>query len=469
MSTEDIFYEATKGFTGDLASELIDQGVMDDLLPPQKSYQRKYRDTVRQVLYNLVRAQSQSNARQELVTVAIPLTNLQDNEGHWSRDFFSYHRIRKVLDTFQDEDLVSVQRGVPAHKRGLDHIREAIANGNKPEGKVTTFFAAGDLQQAIQNLLESRTDLASDVEIIVDHSNVWLKNGGVVDWVDDKPEMRQRVEDVNNATPTRGTLAIPKRSAVRPSGAPAAVSAPIRDRTSPPDAGRLPDSHREAMRKCATLWSWERRETDTHILYRIPESAFQYERKFCRGSFDCGGRYYADVQNIPSDWRQFVALEGEDVVELDFDNLHFHMLYAERRKRLEGDAYDVGHIALDRSHLKLVANVMVNARNSSQLYSCLHNAEELDGYSNAEIKEAVHALKDRHQPIQDAFHSDAGIRLQNEDSRIAERVMLKTGAVGIHDGFMAPAAEEQRLRRAMKIAFSESYNGYEIPVSREHE
>jgi hypothetical protein len=469
MNTEDIFYEATKGFSGDLASELINEGVMDDLLPPQKSYQKKYRDTVRQVLYNLVRAQSQSNARQELVTVAIPLTKLRENEGHWSRDFFSYRRIRKVLNTLQDEGLVSVQRGVPAHKRDMNHIREALTNGKKPEGKVTTFFATGDLQRAIQNLLESRTDLASDVEIIVDHSNVWLKNESVVDWVEDKPDLRARVEAVNNATPTRGTLAIPKRSAVRPSAAPATASAPIRGNTSPPDAGRLPDSHREAMRKCATLWLWERRETDTHILYRIPESALQYQRKFCRGSFDCGGRYYADVQNIPSDWRQFVTLEGEDVVELDFDNLHFHMLYAERGKRLDGDAYDVGNIALDRSHLKLVANVMVNARNSSQLYSCLYNDEELHGYSNAEIKEAVHALKDGHQPIQDAFHSDAGIRLQNEDSRIAERVMLKTGAVGIHDGFMVPASEEQRLRRAMKIAFSESHNGYDIPVSREHE
>ena len=462
--TNDILYEGTKGFTGDLASELIDSGVMDELLPPQKSYQRKYRDTVRQVLYNLVRAQSRSNAQGELAAVAIPLTKLRENVGHWGQGFLSYRRIKKILGVFESRGLISVTKGVPAHKRDMDYIRERLAGGEKPEGKVTTFFATGDLQEEIQNLLEKRTDLASDVEIIVDHSGVWVKDDGTVKWVENRPEMESRVRAVTASTPERGALALPKRDPDEPAGG---VRSPIRGNTSPQPPETGIQSHEEALRRCPMLWSWKRQETDSHIIYHIPETAFEYERKFCRGSFDCNGRYYANVQNIPSDWRRFITLEGEPVVELDFDNLHFHMLYAKRGLRLEGDAYDIGDVSLDREHIKLLANVMINARNSPQLYAWSRKEEELDGYTKEEIKEAVYALRNRHAPIEDAFHSDAGIYLQNEDSEIAEQVMLETGAVGIHDGFMAPATDEDRLRKAMKIAFAEAYDGYEIPVSRE--
>ena len=457
----DILYDATKGFTGDLASELIDSGVMDDLLPPQKAYQKKYRDTVRQVLYNLVRARGRTNATESLVRVAVPLTKIKKGDGHWGQGFLSYHRIRSVLNVFAEEDLIALDKGVPANQCPAEWLHD-----NGFTGKVTRFHATGDLRQAIQDLLEERTDLVADVEIVVEESGVWMKDDCAVSWVEDKPGLRERVETVNDAMPMRGALALPKQQ--QRSEAAGDRPSTITVRTCPPDAGGLPNSHEEAVRRCPALWSWEHRETDSHVIYQIPESAFTYRRKFCRGSFDCGGRYYADVQNIPSDWRRFMTLRGEAAVELDFDNLHFHMLYAERGLSFGGDAYDIGDTALRRNHIKLLANVLINARNHQQLYSWAYNCDALGAYTKAEIKGAVHGLKDRHSAIEDAFHSDAGIRLQNEDSVIAERVMTQTGAIGIHDGFMAPAVKERELRRAMKTAFATSYGGYEIPVSREH-
>jgi hypothetical protein len=86
---------------------------------------------------------------------------------------------------------------------------------------------------------------------------------------------------------------------------------------------------------------WEHELKGDRIEYTVPEIALEYQRKFCRGSWDCGGRFYADVQNIPSDWRKHMRIGGEPVVELDYDNLHIAMLYAEEGKWLEGDAYDI--------------------------------------------------------------------------------------------------------------------------------
>jgi hypothetical protein len=45
--------------------------------------------------------------------------------------------------------------------------------------------------------------------------------------------------------------------------------------------------------------------------------------------------------------------------------------------------------------------------------------------------------------------------------------MKETGSIGIHDGFVIEASREEELRTAMKRAFADEYDGYNIGVSRE--
>jgi hypothetical protein len=464
MTNDSILYNASKGFSADLASELIDSGVMDDLLPPQPAYQQKYRDTIRQVLFNLVRAHSRSNAGGQLVKVAIPLKKIYNGDGYWGQSFLSYRRIKKVLDVFEDSRLIVVEKGKPTWEVSPNWLHEM----GELKGKVTRFFATGDLQQAIQNLLESRTDLAMDVEVIVDGSGVWMKDDGCVRWIEGREDLVQRVEAVNKATPNQATLHLPLRTPSSRGGSGKRGASAITVYTPPekPETGIT--GHDEALRKCSVMWDWNREEKDSHIRYEVPERCLQFKRKYCRGSFDCGGRYYCYFQNIPSDWRKFVRLDGQPTVELDYDNLHFHMLYAEEGKTFTGDAYDIETPML-RGDVKMLASAIISARNHNQFYSWAHSTDDFqNNYTKEQITDAARRLKGKHQPIEDHFHTDAGIRLQNKDSEIAEQVMLETGAIGIHDGFLTKASKEAELRAVMKEAFAEAYDGYDIPVSREH-
>lgn len=240
---------------------------------------------------------------------------------------------------------------------------------------------------------------------------------------------------------------------------------------------------------------WEHELKGSRIEYIVPEMALEYQRKFCRGSWDCGGRFYADVQNIPSDWRKYMRIGGEPVVELDYDNLHIAMLYAEEGQRLSGDAYDItsefdlgavmdeviGLREEERLHyrrrqrkvVKRALNVLINAENYQSAYKALKHhgwTEEIDApLADAVFKPMVNALRQKHEPISAHFHSDRGIRLQRKDSDLAHRVMTETGAIGIHDGFVIEASREEELRSVMKRAFAEEYDGYDIGVSREFE
>jgi hypothetical protein len=62
------------------------------------------------------------------------------------------------------------------------------------------------------------------------------------------------------------------------------------------------------------------------------------------GTFGRGGRYYpmgASWQNIKSEARRMLTIDGEPVVELDFDGMHIAMLYAEANLPLPTDCHDL--------------------------------------------------------------------------------------------------------------------------------
>ncbi len=240
---------------------------------------------------------------------------------------------------------------------------------------------------------------------------------------------------------------------------------------------------------------WEHELKGDRIEYTVPEIALEYQRKFCRGSWDCGGRFYADVQNIPSDWRKHMRIGGEPACELDYDNLHIAMLYAEEGRRLTGDAYDITsrydlgeemddalglreeemefYRERQRKVVKRALNTLINAENYQSAYQALKHREweEEIGVpvANGVFKPLVRALRSKHEAIEDYLHSGVGIRLQRKDSDLAYRVMKETGAIGIHDGFVIEASREEELRETMKRAFAEEYDGYDIGVSREFE
>ncbi len=534
MDKDSILYDVAKGYAAQIASKMLDGEVLDGLMPHQKTYREQRRENVRQVLFNLIKAQSLSCAHRRLIKVAVPLTKMRESAGRYDECHISYRQVKSIIETFEDAGLLAVDKGKPFHQTSSKWKKKCIKDNRLRttkgalRGRVTEIWATGKLKEAIGGYLSGNTHLGADVEMIVEEPAVLLRSpddGELIDTCDTPrasrfqstvAEVCSQVRDrarVSLHLPLTALPSIRRNTSPhrQPSEVPADVSpscpvpsspdnalSSIRGNTSPHRLQRVHEAeraHEAVVRRCPAAWMWEHKLKGNHIEYTVPEMALEYQRKFCRGSWDCGGRFYADVQNVPSDWRKHVRIGGEPVVELDYDNLHIAMLYAGEEKRLSGDAYDITSeldlgakmdevIGLceeeigfyrqrQRKVVKRALNVLINAENYQSAYEALKHhgwTEEIGApLANDVFKPLVGALRKKHEPISNYFHSDAGIRLQRKDSDLAYEVMTQTGAIGIHDGFVIEASRERELRDAMKRAFAEEYGGYDIGVSREFE
>lgn len=182
--------------------------------------------------------------------------------------------------------------------------------------------------------------------------------------------------------------------------------------------------------------------------------------------FDRGGRFYpmgTSWQNIKSQARKVLTIDGEPVVELDFKTLHPAILYAEAKAPMPRDCYAIE--GWPRDLVKVAMLTLINARtvqaarlsiaNSDRMAQrAVPGSQEAIGYASA----LIDAIKRAHSPIADAFHSDAGARLMRIDSDLAEAVMhdliLRKGIVTlpVHDSFLVPASKRDELEAAMMDA-----------------
>lgn len=183
-------------------------------------------------------------------------------------------------------------------------------------------------------------------------------------------------------------------------------------------------------------------------------------------SMDRGGRFYGmgtSWQNIKSEARKALTIDGEPVVELDFKTLHPAILYAEAGAIMPADCYDLP--GWPRPLVKVAMLTLINAPTISKArFSIAHNnliADMAEPGSQKAIQLAsglIEAIKRKHTPIAGAFHSDAGARLMRIDSEIAEAVMsiliARKGIVTlpVHDSFLVPASRRDELEEAMAQA-----------------
>jgi hypothetical protein len=193
-------------------------------------------------------------------------------------------------------------------------------------------------------------------------------------------------------------------------------------------------------------------------------------RVFARGSMERGGRFYGGWwQFIPSEFREFITINGLATVEIDFSELHPRLLYLKQNLSAPtGDLYDVG-LEVDglpydakkepyktqRGIVKEVFNALLN--DESGLYRLSPDKVKTLGLSFGKLKKLI--LK-RHPPLQSVLGQGVGLAFQYIDSQIAELVMLELLDQGItclpvHDSFIVPRHQGQALVQAMNKAFEE--------------
>ncbi len=198
-------------------------------------------------------------------------------------------------------------------------------------------------------------------------------------------------------------------------------------------------------------------------------------RIFSHSSMRKGGRLYGCfVQFVPKEYRVHVTIDELPTIEVDYAALHPTMAY-----HLEGldppmtDCYDIGlwdseeRRELVRPIVKAFFNAMLNDEDSEAVLS--RRELKILGISTPELRRRIAAA---HPAISHYFGTDIGLRLQYEDSCLAEKVLLMLldqgiSCVPIHDSFVVQIIHADALRRAMLEAYEERF-GKTIRLGERH-
>jgi len=196
----------------------------------------------------------------------------------------------------------------------------------------------------------------------------------------------------------------------------------------------------------------------------IDMSVCRYHRVFNNGSFKLGGRYYGPwVQQLPSELRKLIKINGNATVEPDYGSFDLHLLYS-----LEGlsyaDFYDDGDPyyldGTDRGILKQILIIILNLDTEKWTSNTIQNDLKKEGFEvdKAEILELIEAFKAKHHAISHHLYTGVGLRLQFLGSQVSTFVIKamtkrKKPVLCIHDSFVCEAQHEQEVREVMIQAF----------------
>lgn len=224
----------------------------------------------------------------------------------------------------------------------------------------------------------------------------------------------------------------------------------------------------------------------------------QVIRKFSRGSFDYGGRFYyigsGNPQSIKSEMRQLILIDGEPTVELDYKAMHPALL-AEMNNIIWGDGFDPYHglselgVTIDEKQLegyrvmynprynpirnlsKIALLYAINCRSMKQACAILEKTFVEDSIKSVEFRKffgiecvdtemVFEDLRVANNNIAKYFFSDVGIKLQRTDSNIAEKVLTKcidaeVPVICVHDSFIVKRQHHGFLNNVMKLSWLE--------------
>ena len=201
---------------------------------------------------------------------------------------------------------------------------------------------------------------------------------------------------------------------------------------------------------------------------------------FCRNSFKCGGRFYTSsvlgLQNLKSEMRKYIFINGEVTSEYDYKSLHITMCYHSEGLEFEGDAYDIGLDVVFRPLIKKLTLASINAkdeRTTLQVVQDLINRGEFSHiaeYKEIHLKDVLELIKQKHTPIAKYLCSDVGVKLQRKDARIMlgilkRTVKLKIVALPIHDSVLCPTSQGGVITQIMKEEYFNEM-GFSIQVDK---
>ena len=217
-----------------------------------------------------------------------------------------------------------------------------------------------------------------------------------------------------------------------------------------------------------------RRRSNRRVFVNITHHDKFVRRIFNNKSFSDGGRFYGGWwQRIDSKFRKDIRLNNLPTVEIDYSALHVILAYSEAGidywQTTNKDPYDLPVRGINnpehcRDITKLFLLLSLNASDEQVLYKAfrseLNYREYPYSFPDDVLSELLDTIKEHHPDISHMICSGAGLRLMNIDSRIcdyviADFVKTDTPILTVHDSFIVPTGEEDRLNQLMKEAFED--------------
>ena len=161
-------------------------------------------------------------------------------------------------------------------------------------------------------------------------------------------------------------------------------------------------------------------------------------RIFNDTDFETNGRFYGGFwQQLNSDWRGRIGINGNPVSEVDFSHLGISTLYDKFEKtKFKGDAYDLTSVGYShnkytmkelRPLLKYALMIMVNSDSKEQAIKGLrykmYQDDDLPSESEVPLLTLMDAFARRHEPISEFFYKGMGGKQYRMDSEICAKII----------------------------------------------
>ena len=210
---------------------------------------------------------------------------------------------------------------------------------------------------------------------------------------------------------------------------------------------------------------------------RIPNTNRNQLTRIFNETWDDGGRFYRHwSQGLPSKYRKYIRINGQQVTELDYSSIHPYILYSKEGLHMpDEDMYSLdgmgeGQRKICKTILLTIFNVKEDQDAIKAVMTDLHR-KGIRSKRN-EIEHLIERLKEKHHPIKEYFGSGIGRQLQRIDSDIAENIMLRLldqdiPCLPIHDSFIVAQKHKQALRQAM-IEEAKAITGFEPRVEEKY-
>ncbi|WP_170443286.1 hypothetical protein [Ruegeria arenilitoris] len=195
----------------------------------------------------------------------------------------------------------------------------------------------------------------------------------------------------------------------------------------------------------------------------ISETAKHLRRIFNNGTFEHGGRFHGGWwQYVRKHVRRAVNINGVGTVEADYRGFNPAVLLAKANVTIPADPYSairgVSAGSVLRDHAKSTLAAFLDAQS-------IHIAEPRgfdEGAHGMTVEEFRQSVLDAYPMVQRMIGQDAGLKLQREESDLAEKVMLHFVRQGypilpVHDAFIVQAHLRDELVSVMKEQFQNKF------------